>query len=274
MHNDLFTIGNFTIHGYGLMIGIGIIAAYLMTEHLAKKKKMDPDPVFSLLVFGVLGGIAGAKVLYWITVLGDIIQDPSLIFRTLGDGFVVYGGIIGGILAGYIVCRVKKLSFWDYLDCATPSIALAQGFGRIGCLLAGCCYGMETDGWCAITFTNSQFAPNNVPLIPTQIFSSVFDFAHFALLYVITRRSKVSGFTSALYLIIYGVGRFIIEFFRGDMIRGSVGDLSTSQFISIFIVAFGVLLMMKKLRDKKHQQSAQESLENTEEILENIEKNH
>ena len=105
---------------------------------------------------------------------------------------------------------------------------------------------METDSWCAVTFTNSQFAPNGVPLVPTQIISSVFDFAHFALLYVITRKSKKPGFTSALYLIIYGVGRFVIEFFRGDLIRGSVGNLSTSQFISIFVVLFGVLLMIKR----------------------------
>ena len=231
MYNDLFTIGNITVHGYGLMIGIGIIAAYLMTEHLAKKQAMDPDPVFSLLIFG-------------------------------------------GILAGYAVCRIKKISFWDYLDCATPSIALAQGFGRIGCFLAGCCYGMETDSWCAITFTNSQFAPNHVPLVPTQIFSSVFDFAHFVLLYVITRRSKVPGFTSSLYLIIYGVGRFVIEFFRGDLIRGSVGALSTSQFISIFIVAFGVVLMVKKLRDSKRDQIAQENTRDEEEKVENVKENH
>ena len=110
---------------------------------------------------------------------------------------------------------------------------------------------METTGWCSITFTNSQFAPNGVPLVPTQIFSSVFDFVHFVVLYFISRRSKVDGLTSALYLIIYGVGRFIIEFFRGDLIRGSIGALSTSQFISIFIVAFGILLLIKKLRDRK-----------------------
>ena len=250
MYNDLLTIGNFTIHGYGLMIGIGIIAAYLMTEHLARKKEMDADPVFSLLIFGVLGGIVGAKLLYYITVIDEIVKNPSILLD-VADGFVVYGGIIGGILSGYAVCRVKKLNFWKYLDCATPSIALAQGFGRIGCLLAGCCYGMETSGWCSITFTNSQFAPNGVPLVPTQIFSSVFDFAHFILLYVISRKSKAPGMTSALYLMIYGVGRFIIEFFRGDLIRGSVGALSTSQFISIFIVLFGAVLLWKKLRDSK-----------------------
>ena len=255
MYNDILTIGNFTIHGYGLMIGIGIIAAYLMTEHLARKKGMDPDPVFSLLVFGVLGGLAGAKILYWITTLDQILEDPSVLLN-IGDGFVVYGGIIGGILSGWAVCRVKKIKFLAYLDCATPSIALAQGFGRIGCFLAGCCYGMETDSWCAVTFMNSEFAPNGVPLVPTQIFSGLFDFANFAVLYVISRKNKWDGLTSALYLIFYGIGRFVIEFFRGDLIRGSVGSLSTSQFISIFIVAFGLALFFRVWRGQKKEEPA------------------
>lgn len=242
MYNDLFTVGPITVHGYGLMIGIGMIAAYLMTEHLAKRKGLDADPVFYLFVFGILGGLLGAKLLYYITVLDRIIQDPSLLLD-VGDGFVVYGGIIGGIAAGYAVCRVKKLPFLKYLDCAIPSIAMAQGFGRIGCLLAGCCYGIPADGWLAITFTNSQFAPNGVALVPTQILSSLYDFLSFAVLYMVCRRSKQDGRTAAVYLLTYGVGRFVIEFFRGDLIRGSVGFLSMSQFISVFVVAFGILLL-------------------------------
>lgn len=250
MYNDLFSIGRFTVHGYGLMIGIGILAAYFMTEHLAKKKKLDADAVFYLLIFGVLGGIAGAKVMYYITVFDEILKNPSVLLD-FGDGFVVYGGIIGGIAAGYAVCRIKKLDFWNYLDCATPSIALAQGFGRIGCFLAGCCYGMGTDSWCAVTFTHSDFAPNGVALVPTQLFSSAFDFAHFGVLYYISRKSRKPGTASACYLIIYGVGRFIIEFFRGDLVRGSVGVLSTSQFISLFVVAAGALLMWRVRRQKE-----------------------
>ncbi len=242
MYNDLFTIGSITVHGYGLMIGIGMIAAYLMAEHLAKRKGLDADPVFYLFFFGILGGLLGAKLLYYITVLDQIIQDPSLLLD-IGNGFVVYGGIIGGITAGYAVCRVKKISFLKYLDCAIPAIALAQGFGRIGCLLAGCCYGVPADGWLSITFTNSQFAPNGVALFPTQILSSLYDFLNFAVLYLVCRRSKRDGCTASVYLMTYGVGRFIIEFFRGDLIRGKVGVLSVSQFISVFVIALGIFLL-------------------------------
>lgn len=130
-----------------------------------------------------------------------------------------------------------------------PSVALAQGFGRIRCLLAGCCYGKETDSIFAITFHESEFAPNNVPLIPTEIYSSVLDFAHFALLLFIASRKKKDGQVAACYLIFYSIGRFILEFFRGDLIRGSVGVLSTSQFISLFTGAAGIIILI--LRSKK-----------------------
>ena len=153
------------------------------------------------------------------------------------------GGLIGGILAGFVYCKVKKISFFAYLDLIVPSIALAQGFGRLGCFLAGCCYGMEAHTAFAITFTNSAFAPNGVPLVPTQLISSAFNFANFAVLCLIASRKVSPGKVSACYLIFYSVGRFIIEFFRGDLIRGSVGPLSTSQFISIFVAIFGVALL-------------------------------
>ena len=181
MKNELFSIGSFTVHGYGLMIAIGVIAAYLVGTRRAKRYDLDPEQVFDLVLFGVLGGFLCAKILYLITILDQVIADPSVILDT-ADGFVVYGGIIGGIFTGWVVCRIKKLHFLKYLDLLVPSIALAQGFGRIGCLLAGCCYGKETASALSITFTDSSFAPNGVALIPTQIYSSILDFLHFGLL--------------------------------------------------------------------------------------------
>ena len=147
--------------------------------------------------------------------------------------------------AGYI----KKTDFWKYFDLVMPSVALAQGFGRIGCLLAGCCYGRETNSIFSITFQNSDFAPNHVALIPTQIYSSVLDFLHFGILLYIARHKKKDGQVAACYLIFYSIGRFVLEFFRGDLIRGSVGMLSTSQFISLFILVAGILILV--IRSKK-----------------------
>ena len=178
-------------------------------------------------------------------------------WTSLADGFVVYGGVIAGILAANIYCKIKKLHFLSYLDVAVPSIALAQGFGRIGCFLAGCCYGHESDLPIAVTFKNSSYAPNGIPLFPSQLVSSAFDFAHFFVLCALARKNKTPGRIGAFYLIFYSIGRFIIEFFRGDLERGNVGTLSTSQFISIFVMIAGIMMLV--LFQKKGRNAAAES---------------
>ncbi len=239
MYNDILKIGGMTIHGYGLMIAIGVLAAILLAVFRAKRKGLSQDAVYSLALLVMLFGFIGAKLLYVIVDIQAVIADPALIIS--GNGFVVYGGIIGGVAAMMIYCRVKKYSFLQYFDLVAPSVALAQGFGRIGCLLAGCCYGQETDCACGIIFTHSDIAPNGVRLIPTQPIMSAGDFLIAGALLLYARKDHARGRVGGLYLILYSVGRFAIEFFRADY-RGAIGPLSTSQFISIFIFVLGVLL--------------------------------
>ena len=136
--------------------------------------------------------------------------------------------------------KIKKMDFLRYLDLMIPSVALAQGFGRIGCFLAGCCYGKETDSWFGITFTESNFAPNHVKLFPSQLVMSAGDFIIAAILFWYAKKDRTKGKTSALYLMLYSVGRFFVEFTRNDD-RGFVGALSTSQFIGIFIFVVGAV---------------------------------
>lgn len=244
MKNELLTIGPFTVYGYGLMIAIGIVAGCLTAEYRARKQSLDSDQIFPMILWCLLGGFFAAKILFWITEWKSIAEDPGFMMETLSSGFVVFGGIIGGIFTGCLYCRIKKLTFFKYADVILPSVALAQGFGRIGCFLAGCCYGKETEGILSVTFQESAYAPNHVALIPAQLYSSGLDFLHFFLLVMIARNKKSDGQVTACYLIFYSVGRFIIEFFRGDIIRGSVGVLSTSQFISIFTGIAGVVMII------------------------------
>lgn len=253
MYNELLRIGPLTIYGYGFMIALGIIAAYYMARFRAGKYGIAFDCVMSLLIWCVVGGLISAKLLFWITQWSVWIQDPLFFIETLSDGFVVYGGIVGGIAAGYIYCRRNKLNFWRYFDLIMPSVALAQGFGRIGCFLAGCCYGTETNSMFSITFHNSEFAPNNIPLIPIQLYASALDFCHSAVLciaadWMIRKNRNRDGKVAALYLIFYSIGRFVLEFFRGDLERGFVMSLSTSQFLSVFVLLGGVVLLCMKSR--------------------------
>ncbi len=238
----LFSIGSFDIYGYGLMIAVGIMAAIILAEKRAPKLGLDGDHVFNIAMWGAGFGLLGAKILYWIVELPAILEDPSILLN-LGHGFVVYGGIIGGIFGGWLYCWRKKIRFLQYFDLVMPSVALGQGFGRIGCLLAGCCYGRETDSWFHIVFTESQIAPNGVPLLPTQIISSGADFLHCLVLIWIAKRAKGDGQVGGCYLIFYSIGRTLIELLRDDP-RGAVGGLSTSQFISLFILLVGVAMVV------------------------------
>lgn len=243
MKQELFSIGPFTVYSYGLMIAIGIIAAFVVAEKRAKKLMLNADLVFNLTIWCAVGGIIGAKVLYYITILPDVISNPSLLLD-FSDGFVVYGGIIFGILAGYLFCKKNKLDFLEYFDLVMPSIALAQGFGRIGCHLAGCCFGEETSCAVHVRFPLNSLAPSGVDLIPTQLISSGLNFIHFAILVYFAKYKKGKGQVAGMYLMLYSIGRFVIEFFRGDILRGSVGVLSTSQFISIFVFFAGVTVFV------------------------------
>lgn len=246
MYNDLFSIGSVTVHGYGLMIAIGVACALIIGTVRAKKKGMDTDIILSLGLIVLIFGFLGAKLLYCIVEWRQLFADP--LGALSGSGFVVYGGIIGGVIAAMVYCRKKKVRFLEYFDLVIPSVAVAQGFGRIGCLLAGCCYGCETTLPIGIVFPDSALAPSGVSLFPTQIFSSAGDFIIALILILYARKPRAAGKVGGLYLILYSVGRFAIEFFRSDA-RGSVGFLSTSQFIAIFMLIGGVLLFcMDKLQ--------------------------
>lgn len=233
------------IYPYGMMIALGIICAVTIFMKRCDRSGYDEDSAFNMAVICCICGILGAKVLYIIIEFPNLMKNPIDIIKDFGNGFVIYGGVIGGILAGFICTRRKKWPFFSIFDIALPLIALAQGFGRLGCLFAGCCYGRETRAFYGITFHNSPYAPNNVRLIPTQIFSSIGDFIIFGLLILFDRKiKKADGQTGAMYLILYSIGRFIIEFFRDDP-RGTVFNvLSTSQFICIFTLAAGIILFM------------------------------
>lgn len=251
MHPILFKLGFITVYSYGLMIAIGIISAVLLSSYRAKKLGMSTDAITDLGIYGVVGGFIGAKLLFWIIEFPNIIQNPNYIVETLGTGFVVYGGLIGGIATGYAYCKIKGLDFLSYVDLAVPAIALAQGLGRIGCFATGCCYGRETSSALGIIFHKSLSAPNGISLIPTQLFSSAGDFIIAGILLYFSSKAKRKGQVVGLYMILYSIGRFIVEIFRGDQ-RGNVGILSTSQFICIFMFLIGIYIFCFLNKNKKH----------------------
>lgn len=257
MYNEILTIGPITIHGYGLMIGLGVMAALLLGDYRAKKFGLNGDHIYGMTFSAVILGFMAARILFIITEWENFLQNPMQYLA--GAGFVVYGGIIGGALTIYGFCKIKKIDMLSYLDLMIPSVALAQAFGRVGCFLAGCCYGKETDSFLGVVFTNSDFAPNGVKVLPTQLFMAGGDLVIMAVLLWYAAKRPMRGRTSAMYLILYSVGRFLVEFLRNDD-RGTVGVLSTSQFIAIFTLAAGVIgffVVLPKLNQKGNIKSAE-----------------
>lgn len=234
------------LYMYGLMMSIGIISGVLLLMKRSKKAGYNDDHIFNMCMIAVIGGVIGAKLFFIITDLSEISRDPSIIIKDFGNGFVFYGAIIGGVIAAYIYSRTKKWDFLEVFDLAVPSIPLAQAFGRIGCFMAGCCYGRETNTNLYVVFKNSLYAPNGVHLIPTQIISSIGNFIIFGTLLWLDREKRDKrGQLGALYMIIYSVARYIIECFRGDP-RGTVFKIfSTAQFTCIFVFIAGIVLYFK-----------------------------
>lgn len=242
MRYELIKLGPLTIYSYGFMIAVGIVVALLIAQKRAKTFNLEADLIYNLAIWCLIGGIIGSKGLYILIELKNIINNPKILLQ-LSSGFVVYGGIIGGIVAGILYCKYKRLKFLKYFDLVMPSVAIAQAFGRIGCFMAGCCYGKETNSNFGVMFYNSPFAPNNVRLIPTQLISSLANFLNFIILIIFARKAKKDGQVAGLYLILYSIGRFLIEFLRNDL-RGNVSIFSTSQFISIFIFIIGFAMFI------------------------------
>ncbi|SHK05927.1 Prolipoprotein diacylglyceryl transferase [Clostridium cavendishii DSM 21758] len=239
----LIKIFGLNVYGYGLMIALGIIVAMSILSRKAKSKGYNEDSIFNMTILAVICGILGGKILYIITEFSDIVKDPSKILIEFGNGFVIYGAIIGGAIGVYLYCRKKSWSFLDIFDMVVPGVAIAQGFGRIGCFLAGCCYGAETTSKLSVVFPDDSLslAPAGVHLHPTQIYSSIFDFLLGLFLIWYSRKTDKKGRIFSLYLIIYSIGRFLVEIIRNDP-RGNVGNLTTSQFIAIFTLALGIIL--------------------------------
>lgn len=236
-------IGSLDIPTFGLMMMLGMLAAFALIYANRKRIPYSEDDLVTMALYAIIGGFIGSKLLYWIVEFDRILADPHFLLETLTAGFVFYGALILGSLSVWFFTRRKKQCFFAYADLVMPSFILAQGFGRIGCFCAGCCYGAPTASALGVVYPAGSAAPAGIPLLPTQLFESAFCFLFAAVLTVLLRRQKRYGLTTGVYLVGYGVWRFVIEFFRSDD-RGAVGALSTSQFIGIFIILAGIALLL------------------------------
>jgi len=244
MFNDWFSIGPFTIHGYGVMIAIGILLAFWLAEKLAKKYDLEYEKIDTFIFWILVWGWGCSKLTYCITVFDQFLKDPIAVLGS--GGWVVYGGILGGLFGAWIWCKWHKWDFMHYFNILIPCVALAQAIGRIGCFFAGCCGGIETSSWFGVSFPANSLAWTTAKIIPTQLISSGGDFLIFLITYRILTKGKHPDDTAGWYLMLYSIGRFFIEFIRGDLIRGQIGIFSTSQVFALFTFLLGAYLIWRR----------------------------
>lgn len=251
------TILGRTIPTYGILGFLGIVVAICFgVFYFSKFYDIKKEDIFYCTLFAIIGIGIGAKLLYILTILPYLIQNfNSIDWKTalpmlLQGGFVFYGGLIGGILGILVYSKMFKISFDKLCMILVPTVPIFHSIGRIGCLLAGCCYGMEYDGFGSITFYNSDLAPKGVPLFPMQIVESICNLIIFIIILLTYKKFKGTYKAIGLYFVLYSTVRFVLEFFRGDAVRGII-VLSTSQWISIVFFIVGIILLAYSYKNKK-----------------------
>jgi len=244
-------IGPIPIRLYGLMIGLGFIIGIFLAARQAKKEGVNPDRILDLGVYVLLAAIVGSRILFVLTNLQEFAAKPLDAFALWKGGLVFYGGVLAAVPVGIWYVKKHNLPVWKTADIMAPSAALGHAFGRLGCFFAGCCYGAPCSGPLCITFHDSHsIAPLGMPLFPTQLAESSGEFMIFCILILLRRYKTFDGQLFWLYGLLYAVLRFIIEFFRGDVIRGLYfgGIISTSQIIAIgmFILSGFMIWKLRK----------------------------
>lgn len=243
------------IAGYGLMITLGVIVSNILALIMLKKKKL---PIWDFVImegYAGLGMIFGAKLLFLFVSRNSIdwsrFFEPEVFSAYMTSGFVFYGGLIGALLCVLLVKKIHKIDVVALLRSCIFFLPLAHGFGRIGCFLGGCCYGIPYDGWLAVTFPADVGIPEPLTRFPVQLVESALLICLALVLFILAYRGK-DRWTISIYLISYAVIRFGLEYLRADAARGKFLFLSTSQWISILIVlAVPVYLIIRNNRAKR-----------------------
>jgi phosphatidylglycerol:prolipoprotein diacylglycerol transferase len=253
MHPQLIKIGDFFIPTYGVLVTLGFLAGLWLSAKLAKRQGMDPNQVVDLAIYCALAGIIGAKLLMVLSDFSYYREHPREIvsITTLQAGGIFQGGLILALATAYLIIRRKKMPGLATADVIAPGIALGYAIGRLGCFSAGCCWGQECHLPWAVTFRNpvahEMFGtPLDIPLHPTQLYSS-FSSALIVLI-LLWRISKPhrDGAIVGLYLVLYSVTRFLIEFARDhELVNPLYGPLSAPQWIALATFALGLWLLRR-----------------------------
>lgn len=249
MHPILIDFGFFKLPTYGVMLVTALVVALLTLKRRADRAGLEGARIVDVSLWIVIWALVGAKGLLVLVELPRFLRDPSELLVVLRAGGVFLGGFLAAVAAALVLLKRYRLDFLPTADVIAPSLALGHAIGRIGCLLAGCCWGARCELPWAVTYTDPRArelvgTPLGVHLHPYPVYESLFNAALYGGLALLYRRRPAPGRVFATYLAAYGAGRFLLELTRGDEARGFVlsGAMSTSQAIALAMIATGIAL--------------------------------
>jgi phosphatidylglycerol:prolipoprotein diacylglycerol transferase len=249
MYPKLLELGPFTVYSYGVLLAAAYLLALYMAVSRARARGIDGDRVLDMGIYIIISALVGAKLLLLIVDFDVFRKNPAELWTLARSGGVFYGGLILATVVGLWFARKHRLPLWRTADACAPAIALGHVVGRMGCLLAGCCWGRPTTLPWGITFTNIFAASNvgtplHVALHPTQLYDAAAELLILLLLTGTERKGKpFAGRTFWLYMLLYAASRFSVEFFRGDP-RGMMGGFATSQLIAIALAPLAIVMLV------------------------------
>lgn len=244
----IFKIGHFEIHSYGLMLALAFLVAVVAISREVKRYDIPLDAIIDLATWVLIGAVAGARIAYVLTDLTEFSGRPWYqVFLVNSGGLAFHGGLIGGFLGGFWYVKRKKMDPWMLADIVTPYIALGYALVRIGCLLNGCCYGKPT------TLPWAMHCAKDDSLLrhPTQLYSMLGSLILFLILYRLRKHKQFPGFLFLLYVGLYSIMRFSVEFFRESPMV--LPWLSLAQLVCVVMAAFsfGLIGIIKWRRYKR-----------------------
>ena len=245
MYPDLLTIGSFSIHTYGVCIALGALLGITLISYDAKKQGYDQQKILDLAFYLLIAAIIGSRIFYVALNLRFYLDHPLEIVMIWRGGLVFYGGFLSAFAVCFFYLKKHNLPFLKTYDLLMPGLVIGECIGRIGCFFAGCCYGKLTDLPWAITFTHPHsLAKLGVPLHPTQLYSSLKALIIFFILISFRRYKKTAGQLTGLYILLYAIGRLIIEPLRGDE-RGSLilGSITLTQAIAVSLIPVAIFMI-------------------------------
>jgi phosphatidylglycerol:prolipoprotein diacylglycerol transferase len=236
-------------------VAIGFAAALAVAVKTGEREGMKGQQILDMAFIMILLAIIGSRLMYVVINLPYYTKNPLDIFKIWQGGLVFSGGLLAVALIMIWYLRRRRLSFWKMGDLWAPALALGQGFGRIGCFMAGCCYGKPTDAWWGVVFTHpNALAPLNIPLHPTQLYHALSGFIIFGVLLFVYARRQFAGQVFLWYLILHSTARLLIERFRADE-RGLVpgSTMSLTQLIATLVLLASVvaLFVLKSRKERK-----------------------